>query len=84
MLEWNEIRGYDYEFDYKYQNNVLLPDLNEEVLFQYTNEVRPNRPPFVGYFKQYENGSVWLIVSANEGSLCQVQDGIKWARFNRA
>ena len=33
MLEWNEIKGYNYELDYKYQENVLLPDLNEEVLF---------------------------------------------------
>lgn len=84
MLEWKEVKGYNRNEDYKFQDGVDLPELNEEILIQFLDENRPNRPPFVGYFKQYHDGSVWMIISANDGmSLYEVQDGIKWARFNR-
>ena len=85
MLEWKEIKGYDRNRDYKFQDGVDLPDLNEEILIQFLDENRSDRPPFVGYFKQRsDNGTVWMIISANDGmSLYEVQDGIKWARFNR-
>lgn len=84
MLEWKEIIGYDNKRDYRRQEGVELPELEEEILVQFIDELRPNRPPFVGYFKEYRDGYVWMIISANDGmSLYEVQDGIKWARFNR-
>ena len=84
MLEWKEIKGYDNKKDYKWQEGVELPELGEEILIEFLDENRPNRPPFVGYFKQKEDGHVWMIISANDGMiLYEVQDGIKWARFNR-
>lgn len=84
MLEWNEIKGYDHNRDYKWQEGVKLPELNEEILIQFLNEACPDRPPFVGYFKRYMDGNVWMTISANGGmTLYEVQDGIKWARFNR-
>lgn len=84
MLEWKEIKGYDNQISYKWQEGVELPEIGEEILIQVLDEIRPNRPPFVGYFKQRIDGHVWVIVSANDGmTLCEVKDGIKWARFNR-
>jgi len=84
MLEWKEIKGYNRNKDYKFQDGVDLPELNEEILILFQDENRPNRSPFVGYFEQRTNGNVWMMISANDGmSLYEVQDGIKWARFNR-
>lgn len=84
LLEWNEIKGYDNKKDYRWQDGVNLPELEEEILIEFTDVLRPNRPPFVGYFKEYENGRVWIVISANDGMLLyEVQDGIKWCRFNR-
>lgn len=84
MLEWKEIKGYDNKKDYRWQEGVELPELEEEILIQFIDKLRPNRPPFVGCFKEYRDGHVWMIISANDGmSLYEVQDGIKWARFNR-
>jgi len=79
------IKGYDRNKDYKFQDGVDLPELNEEILIQFLDEDRPNRAPFVGYFKQNSRtGRVWMTISANDGmSLYEVQDGVKWARFNR-
>lgn len=84
MLEWKEIKGYNNKKDYKWQEGVELPELEEEILIQFLDENRPSRPPFVGYFKQDKEGHVWMIISANDGmTFYEVQDGIKWARFNR-
>ena len=84
MLDWKEIKGYDKRRDYKWQEeNVELPELDEEILIHFVNDIRPDRPPFVGYFKQTDTG-VWMINSSDGGSLYEVQDGIKWARFNRS
>jgi len=84
MLEWKEINGYNNEKGYKWQEGVELPELNEEILIEFQNETNPNRPPFVGYFNEDRNGYVWMIISANGGmSLYKVQDGVRWARFNR-
>ncbi|MCM1235671.1 MAG: hypothetical protein NC489_36715 [Ruminococcus flavefaciens] len=88
MLEWKEVKGYDKNIDYNYQKDKAnLPELNEEILIQFLNETRPDRPCFVGYFMEkpiYDLvGGVWIIVSADGGSLYEVQNGIKWARFNR-
>lgn len=84
MLDWKEIKGYDRRKDYKWQDeNVELPELEEEILIHFEDDIRPDRPPFVGYFKQTDIG-VWMINSSNGGSLYEVQDGIKWARFNRS
>lgn len=83
MLEWKEVKGYNRNKDYKFQDGVDLPELNEEILIQFLDENHPDRSPFVGYFKQYRDESVWMIISANDGmSLYEVQDGVKWARFN--
>lgn len=86
MLEWKEIRGYNRNLDYDRQKEkgVDLPELNEEILIYFLDNTRLDRPPFVGYFK-YNNdiGGVWMMVSADRGSLYEIQDGIKWARFNR-
>ncbi len=84
MLEWKEIIGYDNNKDYRWQDGVELPNLEEEILIEFKNDINTNRPPFVGYFKENRDGHVWMIVSANGGmSLYEVQDGVKWARFNR-
>ena len=83
MLDWKEIKGYDKRRDYKWQEeNVELPELDEEILIHFVNDIRLDRPPFVGYFKQTDTG-VWMINSSDCGSLYEVQDGIKWARFKR-
>ena len=86
MLDWKDIIGYDKNLDYDYQkeNGVDLPELEEEILIIFLNDMRPDRPPFVGYFR-YNNdvGGIWMMVSADNGSLYEVQDGVKWARFNR-
>ena len=84
MLEWKEIIGYDNNKDYRWQDGVELPNLEEEILIEFRNDINDNRPPFVGYFKEKRDGHIWMIVSANGGmSLYEVQDGVKWARFNR-
>lgn len=84
MLEWKEIIGYDNNKDYRWQDGVELPNLEEEILIEFKNDIITNRPPFVGYFKENRDGHVWMIVSTNGGmSLYEVQDGVKWARFNR-
>ncbi len=89
MLDWKEIKGFNKNLDYNYQkeNGIELPDLNEEILIYFLNAIRPDRPPFVGYFKEkdiFERvGGVWMIVSVDGGSLFEIQDGVKWARFNR-
>ncbi len=86
VLDWKEIIGYDKNLDYKYQkeNGVDLPELNEEILIYFINNTRYDRPPFVGYFKHNNTvGGIWMMVSADERSLYEIQDGVKWARFNR-
>lgn len=86
MLEWKEIRGYNRNLDYDYQKEkgVDLPELNEEILIYFQNETRLDRHPFVGYFKHNDTiGGIWMMVSADRGSLYEIQDGVKWTRFNR-
>ena len=84
MSKWNEIIGYDNEKDYNWQDeSVKLPKLNEEVLISWQDKQRPNRSPFVGYFKQTEFG-VQTIISANDGmDFCPLQNGMKWCKFDR-
>lgn len=84
MSKWNEIIGYDNEKDYNWQDeSVKLPKLNEEVLISWQDKHRPNRSPFVGYFKQTEFG-VKTIISANDGmDFCPLQNGMRWHRFNQ-
>lgn len=84
-MTWHEIKGYNYMKDYNCQDeSVNLPELEEELLISFQDDVRPNRPPFVGYFKKERDGHVRIIISANDGmSFVEVQDGVKWARFNR-
>lgn len=85
MLDWKTINGYDNKKDYNWQKDnseVELPDLGEEILIYYTDETRPDRPPFVGYFSQMTRG-VYMIVAHDKGTLFEVQDEVKWARFNR-
>lgn len=87
MLEWKEIKGYNKNLDYKYQkeNGIDLPELNEEILICFLNDTHPKRPPFVGYFKHNDIiGGIWMMVSVDGGSLYEIQDGVKWARFNRS
>lgn len=81
MLAWKEIKGYDAEKDYRWQDGVELPDLDEEILIQLLD-----KEPFVGCFKEdNKTGHVWTIITANGGmTSIEVQDGIKWARFNRS
>lgn len=81
MLDWKEIKGYDLRKDYRYQEGVELPELGEEILIQH-----PGMSPFVGYFKEEPvTRHLWTIILANGGmSSLEVQDGIKWAKFNRA
>lgn len=43
MLDWKEIKGYDKNKDYKWQEGVELPELNEEILIQVTDENLPDR-----------------------------------------
>ena len=57
--------------------------LEEEILIEFVDDIRPDRLPFVGYFKQNDTG-VWMVNSSNGGTLYEIQDGIKWARFNRS
>lgn len=86
MLDWRQIKGYDKNLDYNHQkeNGIDLPELGEEILIYFLNSIRPDRPPFVGYFKYNDTiGGVWMMVSSDNGSLYQVEDGVKWARFNR-
>lgn len=86
MLDWKEIKGYNKNLDYKYQkeNGIDLPELNEEILICFQNETRTDRLPFVGCFKHNDIiGGIWMMVSADGGSLYEIQDGLKWARFNR-
>ncbi|QIX89141.1 hypothetical protein [Enterocloster clostridioformis] len=84
MLDWKEIKGYDKNKDYKWQEGVELPGLDEEILIQVTDENLPDRAPFVGSFKRRNDGHVWMIISVNGGmTFYEVQDGVKWARFNR-
>lgn len=78
MLEWKEIKGYDYGVHYNWQEGVELPELGEEVLIQ-----RPGASPFVGYFEETGFG-IWICISANGGmDFGRLRDGIRWARFNR-
>ena len=79
MLEWKEIKGYDYSIHYKWQDGVELPELEEEVLIQC-----PGGSPFVGYFVETDFGGIGVYISANGGmDSGRLKDGIKWARFNR-
>lgn len=84
MLDWKEIKGYDIKKNYRWQEDTVeLPELEEEILIEFVDDIRPDRPPFVGYFKQNDTG-VWMINSSTGGTLYEIQDGIKWARFNRS
>ena len=74
------------EFPGSFETGITLieENLEEEILIEFKNDINTNRPPFVGYFKENRDGHVWMIVSTNGGmSLYEVQDGVKWARFNR-
>lgn len=81
MLEWKEIIGYNPQKDYRRQDGVELPELGEEILIQ-----NPGKTPFVGYFSEDKiTGHVWTVAQVADGMMfIEVQDGIKWARFNRA
>ena len=82
--KWNVKMERNYIKYYRSVNYYELPNLGEEILIEFKNETNPNRPPFVGYFEENRDGHVWMIVSANGGmSLYEVQDGVKWTRFNR-
>lgn len=85
MLEWNEVIDYDNKKDYNRQKESCnLPDLDEEILISFTDDRRPQRAPFVGFFNMKSNGCVYIMISANDGmSLVELQNGAKWARFNR-
>lgn len=86
MLDWKEIKSYNKNLNYNRQkeNGIDLPELGEEILIYFLNNTRHDRPPFVGYFKYNDIvDGVWMMVSADGGSLYEVKDGVKWARFNR-
>lgn len=86
MLQWHTITDYNPKMDYKYQKDnkgLNLPELDTEYLIYFTNDIRPDRPPFVGYFKQDRYGHIWMIESLNGGSLYEIKNGVKWADFNR-
>ena len=84
MLEWNEIIGIDNNMNYfgNRQNGVVLPEINEEVLFC--------RPCFYDeykdmYFSGYiieERYGLSIVDAATSGTINDL-NGIKWARFNK-
>lgn len=79
MLKWNEIKGYDKNKSYTWQNeSVKLPKLNEIIMI-----LKPEQKvPFVGYFEEKELEGVRIYDTLVSGELGRIKDGIKWARFN--
>lgn len=79
MLKWNEIKGYDKNKSYTWQNeSVKLPKLNEIIMI-----LKPEQKvPFVGYFEEKEFEGVRIYDTLISGELGRIKDGIKWARFN--
>lgn len=79
MLKWNEIKGYDKNKSYTWQNeSVKLPKLNEIIMI-----LKPEKKvPFVGYFEEKEFEGVRIYDTLISGELGRIKDGIKWARFN--
>ena len=79
MLKWNEIKGYDKNKSYTWQNeSVKLPKLNEIIMI-----LKPEQKvPFVGYFEEKEFEGVRIYDTLISGELGRIKDGIIWARFN--
>lgn len=79
MLKWNEIKGYDKNKGYTWQDeSVKLPNLNEIIMI-----LKPEKKvPFVGYFEEKELEGVRMYDTLISGELGRIKDGIKWARFN--
>ena len=79
MLVWHEIIGYDKKKEYIFQDEVSLPELNEEVIIQY-----PDTPPFIGCFKYGMYNTVYssINVAHDRISHLEICNGIKWARFH--
>ena len=89
MLEWKEIKGYDKNIDYNYQKDnmgIELPELEERILIDFQNVSNPNREIFVGYVHVWKIGwpeSITVNCAYDHCDVFKVQDGIKWARFNK-
>lgn len=79
MLVWHEIIGYNKKKDYIFQDEVSLPELNEEVIIQY-----PDTPPFIGCFKYGIYNTVYSCINVghNRISHLEIRNGVKWARFH--
>lgn len=79
MLKWNEIKGYDKNKSYTWQNeSIKLPKLNEIIMI-----LKPEQKvPFVGYFEEKEFEGVRIYDTLISGELGRIKNGIKWARFN--
>ena len=85
MLEWNEIKGINNNYNYRgnVNNGVKLPNLNEIVLFcreDYKDEKRRDIY-FDGFIQEGKHGLVYINNVVCSTSL--LQDGIMWARFNK-
>ena len=84
MLEWNEIKGINNDMNYmgNVENGVILPELEEEVLFCMPNYKHKDRDMFFsGYIDEDRSGlSLVDLSSCGETS---IRNGVKWARFNK-
>ena len=84
MLEWNEIIGIDNNMNYfgNRQNGVVLPEINEEVLFCRSCFYDEDKDM---YFSGYiiEGRYCLCLVNSVTGGFIYNLNGIKWARFNK-
>ena len=84
MLEWNEIIGIDNNMNYfgNRQNGVVLPEMNEEVLFCRSCFYDESKDMyFSGYITEGRYGLI--LVNNITGGTIDDLNGIKWARFNK-
>lgn len=84
MLEWNEIIGIDNNMNYfgNRQNGVVLPEINEEVLFCRSCFYDESKDMyFSGYIIEERYGLI-IVDAATSGTINDL-NGIKWARFNK-
>ena len=83
MLKWFEIKGLDQNLDYEANNkDVLLPDLDEDVLFCMTDYKDETKDAyFVGHISEDENGL--KLVNSFQNSIEPFMEDIKWARFSK-
>lgn len=84
LLSWKEVKGINNNMNHRgnIDNGVLLPKLNEEVLFCRKSFDNPIRDIYFSGFV-YETGSSINVYNSVMGTVETVVDGLKWTRFNK-